>query len=203
MSDEQEKKDWRELGRYREGSKPTSRPKNKPSNPPPPKKSPEAQKRDTAAYKRDLDKLFSGGEVPERFRDLLGGLAPEGGEGGEGGDDEEAAAAAEAQARAEYAAHVQALRDAESTGFREFVKAVSGFCQAGHALPEDMDLLIRMLDHPAQPVLRAVITHLIAMNERAPLERKTALKARVTTIRSMSDDTQTRKLVDTLLPLLK
>jgi hypothetical protein len=202
MSDEQEKKDWRALGRYREGSKPTSRPKNKPSNPPPPKKSPEAQKRDTAAYKRDLDKLFSGGEVPERFRELLGGLAPEVNRK-EGSDDEAAAAAAEAAARAEYAARVQGLRDAEAAGFREFVKAVSVFCQAGHALPEDMDLLIRMLDHPAQPVLRAVITHLIAMGERAPLERKSALRARVTTIRSMSDDAQTRKLVDTLLPLLK
>ena len=180
MSDE-EKKSWKDLDRYRDGSKPPSRPKKPPAQQAAPKRSPEAQKRDTAAYKRDLDRLFSGGEVPDRFKELLGGLTPA-----------EQAAQEEGDAAA-----------AEAAGFREFVKAVSVYCQAGHKLPADMDLLIRMLDHPAPPVLRAVITHLIAMNEQAPLERKTALLARVTTIRSMGDDPQTTKLANALITILK
>jgi hypothetical protein len=198
MSDE-EKKSWKDLDRYRDGSKPPSRPKKPPAQQAAPKRSPEAQKRDTAAYKRDLDRLFSGGEVPDRFKELLGGLTPAEQAAQEEGD----AAAAEAAQLAEHAQHVQGLRDAEAAGFREFVKAVSVYCQAGHKLPADMDLLIRMLDHPAQPVLRAVITHLIAMSEQAPLERKTALLARVTTIRSMGDDPQTTKLANALITILK
>jgi hypothetical protein len=197
MSDEEsEKKSWRDLDRYRDGSKPSSRPKPKPKPAGGQKRSPEVQKRDTAAYKRDLDKLFSGGGVPDRFKELMGGLAaPEEVEG--------AAEQAEAEARAAHAEQVQALREAEAAGFRDFVKAVSGFCQAGNAMPDDMDLLIRMLDHPAEPVLRAVITHLIAMHEVEPLERKTALLARMGTIRTMSDDPQTLKLVNALIALLK
>lgn len=134
----------------------------------------------SASYKRDLDKLFdSGGEVPERFKDVLSGLAPE--EGSE---------------QAEWVEAVRELREIES--FRDFARAATRFRRAGHALPDDEDLLIRLLDHPSESIVHDVLEHLVGLHERRTLKRITPIKSRLSTIEMMSDDPRIAALVAAL-----
>lgn len=144
------------------------------------KKSRGAQRSDksgSAKYKRELDKLFSSGETPERFKDLMKGIEPE-----------------EGTPEAERKEAIQALRDAE--GFREFARAVNEYREAGWEFPDDENLLIKMLDHPDERVVRAALEHYLDLGGRRELERIPPLKNRLSTIRTMSDDPRTRKLVD-------
>ncbi len=133
--------------------------------------------RSDAAYKRDLENLFkSGGDVPDRFKGMMERLEPE--EGSE---------------EAEWKAAVDALRSTE--GFREFVAAVAEFRTAGHALPDDEDLLIRLLDHPDERVVRDVLAHYKDLHRRRGLDRSGPLKSRLKTIETMSEDPRTLRLV--------
>lgn len=139
--------------------------------------------RDLDAYKRDLDQLFrQDGKTPDRFAHLSAQLQAE-----DAQEDDGAGAA--------WREAVQGLRDAQAEGFRPFVAAASAFVRDGHALPEDEDLLIRLLDHPAEPVLRATLERLIGMQAHTPLTRHVALNARMGTIETMSEDPRTHRLV--------
>lgn len=136
--------------------------------------------RETSKYKKDLDKLFkSGGKVPDRFQEVMGDLAPE--EGSEEAERQEA---------------VDELREAD--GFRAFAKAANAFDTAGWRYPEDEDLLIRMLDHPDNEIVRKTLAHLVEISRRRDLERITPLKSRMSTIRTMTDDDRIQKLVNEL-----
>jgi len=167
---EDRKKSWREIDKQRDKSRHRRDERGrKPSK---------KNQRSSANYKKDLDALFaSGGDVPERFQEMMGKLAPE--EGSEEALWREAA---------------DALR--ETDGFREFAGAVSTFVREGKRLPDDEDLLHRMLDHPDERIVRAVLEHLLDLDERRGLDRPAPLSNRLRTIASISEDPRTLELVD-------
>lgn len=139
-----------------------------------------AGKSGSASYKRDLDKLFSGGGgVPERFAGMMEGLEPE-----------------EGTPEAERKAAIDALKAAEEEGFRAFVKEASAFQRSGLAMPDDEDLLVRMLDHPDERVVRAVLEHYLDLGARRELSRVAPLKSRLSTVETMSVDPRTLGLVE-------
>lgn len=139
--------------------------------------------RDLDAYKRDLDQLFrQDGKTPDRFAHLSAKLQAD-----EAQVDDGASAA--------WREAVQGLRDAQAEGFRPFVAAATAFVSDGHTLPEDEDLLIRLLDHPSEVVLRATLERLIAIHAHEPLTRHVAINARLGTIDTMSEDPRTLRLV--------
>jgi hypothetical protein len=138
------------------------------------------RERQDAKYKRRLDKLFtSDGEVPDEFKEMMGDIGPE-----------------EGSAEAERRDAIQTLRDAD--GFREFAKAVNNYVSRDYALPDDENLLVRMLDHPDNDIVALTLAHLVELSDRRDLERITPLKSRLSTIRTMTDDSRIRELVDTL-----
>jgi hypothetical protein len=138
--------------------------------------------RSDAKYKGDLEKLFSGGgNVPDRFKDMMEDLEPE-----------------EGTPEAERKAAIDALRKAEQESFREFVKAASEFQQSGMKMPDDENLLVRMLDHPDERVVRAVLEHYMDLSERRELQRTGPLKSRLSTVETMTDDPRTLKLVESV-----
>lgn len=166
MSDR--KKSWREIdngknkSRHRDDRKPSQREQNA-----------------SAAYKRDLEKLFQGGDVPDRFKGLAEGLKPE--EGSE---------------EAIWREAIQALHDAD--GFREFVAAVNEFVKAGHPLPGDEDLLLKFLDHPSERMVQLALEKFVALHNRPGLTRVAPLKNRIRTIRSIAEEKKTLDLLRTL-----
>lgn len=165
--DDRRKKSWREIDRQKDSSRHTDNQRKSRSG---------QDKRSSAKYKRDLDKLFKSGEVPERFKEMMGGLEPE-----------------EGTPEAERKAAIKELRNAD--GFREFAKAVSEYRKAGWKYPDDENLLIRMLDHPDERVVRDVLEHVADLAGRRELDRVKPLKNRLSTIKTMSDDPRTRKAV--------
>lgn len=139
-------------------------------------------KRSMESYKRDLEKLFKpGAETPERFKRTMKKIAP-----------------AEESAQGERKAAIKALKSVE--GFREFTRAVLEFkaqlSAEDWAWPDDEDLLIRVLDHPDERVLRDALAHVAELTERQGWEREVALKSRLSTIKTMSEDPRTHRLVD-------
>lgn len=168
--DDRRKKSWRERDRQKDRSAHVE--SDRKSGP-----RKDRDKRSSAKYKRDLDKLFKSGEVPERFKEMFEGLEPE----------EGTPEAARKEAIAE-------VRQAE--GFRGFVKAVSEYRKVGWAWPDDEDLLIRMLDHPDERVVREVLEHAADQITRRSWDRVAPLKNRLSTVETMSDDPRTREAVD-------
>lgn len=141
------------------------------------------QNRSSAAYRRDLEKLFdSGGQVPDRFKAIMDQL--------EGDEVPEEVAA--------WKAEVDALKEALDEGFRPFVTKASAFVRAGHPLPDDEDLLVRLLDHPQARVLEVALEHLIDLDERATLRRPEPIKSRFRTIRTMTDSPKIIALLEDL-----
>ena len=165
-----DKKSWREIDRQKDSSRHTSDRSGSRSR--------SKSKGASSSYKKDLDNLFkSGGEVPDRFKGMLDSLAPE--EGSE---------------EAVWLEAVQELRETE--GFREFAMAVRKFRRAGHDLPDDEDLLIRMLDLPDERTVQAVLEHILDMERRRGFDRKAPLKNRIATIRSLAEQPRTEELLD-------
>lgn len=171
-----DKKSWRDLDRQRDKSRHTGSDRQR-------KESSKSQAA-SASYKRDLDNLFkSGGHVPERFKEIVDTLAPE--EGSE---------------EAEWVEAVKVLRETDS--FRDFAMEARKFRRAGHRLPDDEDLLIRMLDLPDERTVQAVLEHVISMERRRGFDRKAPLKNRISTIRSIAEDPRTEELLDQLAQIV-
>ncbi len=171
-----DKKSWREIDRQKDKSRHTGERGGSRSR--------SRSKGASKNYKKDLDNLFkSGGEVPDRFKEVMGALAPE-----EGSDE------------AIWREAVAELRETE--GFREFAMAVRKFRRAGHEFPDDEDLLIRMLDLPDERTVRAVLEHILDMEKRRGFERTTPLKNRITTIRSIAEDSRTEELLDQIAEIV-
>lgn len=127
-------------------------------------------------YKKDLEQLFkSGGDVPERFKGLMSKVKD---------------SADVDPVRAEA---IQTLRDAED--FRSFAAAVREYRKAGHALPDDEDMLIKMLDLPDERTLQAVLEHILDLDRRRGFDRKAPLRNRITTLRTLSEDPKTEALL--------
>lgn len=166
-----DKKSWREKDRQRDKSRHTGRSDRGRGR--------KKDERSSASYKKDLDALFkAGGEIPDRFKGtaIADKLKP-----------------AEGSEEADWLAAVKELRETE--GFREFAMAVRKFRRAGHRLPDDEDLMVRMLDLPDERTVQAVLEKVLEMDEKAGFGRKAAVKNRVATIRSLAEDPRTEELL--------
>ncbi|MBA2664958.1 MAG: hypothetical protein H0U74_21910 [Bradymonadaceae bacterium] len=140
----------------------------------------QSDKRSSASYKSDLERLFdTGGDVPERFQGMIDGLKPKAG-----------------TPEADRLEAIEQMKKTES--FREFVEAINAFRLKGYGMPDDEDLLARMLDHPSERVAIEVLRHLLDLNGRRKLQRLTPIKSRLPTLRSMSDDPAIHALIATL-----
>ena len=170
MSDER-KKSWREIDAGREKS----------AHRRDDKKGPGAKERGAGTdYKRDLERLFSGGtDVPDRFKGVAEQLKP-------------------AEGTPEHAWNIAVDELRATEGFREFVKAATEFRKAGHKFPDDEDLLTRFLDHPNEGIIAAVLTHLLELNSRRKLKKTAPMKSRMTTLRFACEDPKTHALIDEL-----
>ena len=143
-------------------------------------KRPRQHRQSSRSYKSDLEKLFeSDGKVPDRFQEVMKSLEPE-----------------EGSPEAERAAALEVLRQTE--GFREFVKATNAYRRQGYELPEDENLLTRMLDHPRETVISEVLTGLIDLQRRGALKGSATLKARLKTVKTVRDDPSIHELADEL-----
>ena len=169
MSDDD--KSWREIDRQRDSSRHTEDDRQGASR---------HDERSDSKYKQELEKLFSSGtDVPEQFQEVMEGLQPE-----------------EGTEEAERKKEIDKLRDAD--GFRQFAKAVNVYFETGYRLPDDENLLIRMLDHPDNDIVRLVLAHIIDLAGRRELQRTAPIKSRLSTIRTMTHDTRIRELIDEL-----
>lgn len=163
-------KSWRDIDRQRDGSDHVR--DDTDSN--------RRDKRGDHKYKQDLEKLFqSGGNVPDRFDQVMDEVGPE-----EGSDE------------AERQEEIEKLREAD--GFREFAKAVNVFMQKDYRMPDDEELLVRMLDHPDNDIVRTTLAHIVDLANRRELQRKAPLESRLSTIRTMTDDTEILELADAI-----
>ena len=96
----------------------------------------------TAAYKRKLDAFFDQGVVPEHLKDKL--------------------PAGESEGPSERQKHIRAIRSSK-TG-RALEKAVDAL-RKDFGLPDDMEILLRVLEHSKDPVLLDAITRIEAYIE--------------------------------------
>lgn len=132
------------------------------------------------SYRKDLDALFKeGGEIPDRFKGtaIADRLKPE--EGSE---------------EAEWLEAIQELRATE--GFRELAMAARKFQRAGHRMPADEDLLVRMLDLPDERTVQAVLERVLDMARKGDFGRGAAVKNRISTIRSLAEFPRTKELLE-------
>ncbi len=139
----------------------------------------------SASYKKDLDSLFSNdGQVPDRFKDLLGSVTPD-------EDSEEGIWRA-------WVNEITATKD-----FREYVKAMTKFVKKKQAFPDTEDFLIRCLDHPSEKVYGACLKHIVDLFKRRGFERCSPIQNRMTTLRSLSEYPSTFELLDQIEELIK
>lgn len=89
----------------------------------------------TAAYKRSLDAFFDQGVVPDHLKDKL--------------------PAGESEGPSERQQLIRAIRGA--TAAKDLEKAVDSL-RADFGLPDDMEILLRVLEHPKDPVLLEALT---------------------------------------------
>ncbi len=82
----------------------------------------------------------------------------------------------------------------EAGDFRAFVKAVSAYLREGYELPDDEELLGRMLEHPRESIVVDVLNHLSDLDRRRTLKGSASLKARLKSVKTVSDDPRMHEL---------
>lgn len=171
MGEDREKKSWRDLDRQRDKSAHRSDDSSRGKS--------DKEKSAGANYKKDLDALFDGGGIPDRFKGIIGDLEPDP-ESPEG----------------QWRARIEQLNQLDS--FAEFAKELRAFHKEGNAFPDDEDFLIRCLDHPTEAIVADAIRHILDLSSRRKLKRTTPMKSRLTTIRSIAEFPATLELLDQL-----
>jgi hypothetical protein len=128
-------------------------------------------------YKSDLNKLFDKGEMPERFKEVLGGLSSQSGE------------------TAERQQLLRAARQAEAqSDFNEICTKIL----ARFDLPDDQKLLLRILDHPEESAVRRALEQLIELDGRRPLMKRPLLSAKLSTLEQVAKEKETLEMVEML-----
>lgn len=131
-------------------------------------------------YKGQLDRIFSGGGLPDEIIRNAPGLSE--------------------LSKSESGERLDVLRAATTS--KEIEKAVDDILQHD-SLPRDADLLAKVLGHPrakgAVPALELLLD--IVQNDGQP-ENARLLKSKLQTLKLTADDDDVAELVDQLVPLL-
>lgn len=165
-----EKKSWREIDAMRDGSAHTGR-------------TPDARDKKEAArvnsgayqgYKRDLDKVFSGGDLPSYLKELL----PKNEE--RDGRLNLLGTILRAETQADLEAAVAAYRAAYDT------------------FPDDPDLLVKLLDVPEEALQLQVLRQVQAISTVQPLAHKKQFQLKAAGLAMLADDDDLRELAEEL-----
>ena len=157
MSDERRKKSWREIDNQRDRSRHTGR---RTIDKPMGQKAKRAAKLGYSSYKSSLNKLFNEGVMSEGLKKTLGKNAP--------------------NAKIEPGSRMDLLRKLkQAEDFNKFIKLVGQYRKKGFTLPDDYDLLIRLLDHPDDDVQLEALEAIEGCLDRIPCKRTNALRQRL------------------------
>ncbi len=136
-------------------------------------------------YKADLDRLFDLGRARGKVGEIVSraqGEAP--GTAGEG------------SVRAEL---LRECRNTESSS--ELFSAVDELLKAG-GLPDDVELLLRLCDHPNEDVATDALERIERLTQRKPLKRKAAFLQRLYTLEQTAQSAALRDVVNRLIEQL-
>lgn len=177
MSDEgrRRKKSWREIDRGKDKS--LHRRVEHPGTSP-------YQRRTNKSYKAELDRFFEHGVASQRIKTLMK----------KGGPDT-AAPSDDGGENAEKVSLIRSIRGAET--FDEFVTSVEQLREK-YGLPNDVDILIRVLEHPDDEPIRDALGQLIELTRRLTLTQVKQLKARLDTLESFNEDPEILEAIATL-----
>ena len=174
MGDDRERRSWREIDRMRDGSGPRRGPK---------KQEPKGHATGYSRYKSELNRLFDRGQaaghvshVMRKAKDTAPGEEADGGDG-----------------RADL---VRACRLAEDHG--QLVATVDALLESG-PLPDDVELLLRVVDHPKEAVQADALERIERLIRRKPLKRKAAFVQRLYGLEHTAEDPALRDVVNRLI----
>lgn len=176
MSGDRERRSWRDIDRMRDGSGGGSRK---------PRPEPTEQATGYSRYKSELDRLFDAGKASGHVAHVMR-KATESAPG----------VGAEASARAEL---VRRCRTAETHA--ELVAATDELLETGN-LPDEVELLLRVVDHPREAVVADALQRIERLIRRKPLKRKAAFVQRLYGLEQTAEDPGLRDLVNRLLESL-
>ncbi len=173
MGDDRERRSWREIDRMRDGTGGGDKPKREPKG----------RATGYSRYKSELNRLFdmgkASGHVSHVMRKAKDTAPGEEGDGGGG--------------RAEL---VRRCRMAEDAG--ELVAAVDALLETG-PLPDDVELLLRVVDHPKEAVKLDALERIERLIRRKPLKRKAAFVQRLYGLEHEAEDRALRDVVNRLI----
>lgn len=172
--DERPKKSWRDLDRKRDQSSHRSESKSEVRG------AMRENSREYHAYKSQLDKMFSGGGLPEALKEKLA----------------ETDAGSGAKKKKEL---LDALKVAVKS--REVVKALKAYREE-HGFPEDEDALAKLIDLDEEKIVLEALQTLERMHDEGRLKRGRSFKARLKTVKMTIDEPKVQKCVDVLLKKL-
>jgi hypothetical protein len=165
MADEKRKKSWREVDRGKDQSK---------HRRVEPGTDPYAHRRN-ATYKAELNRFFDKGVASDRIKDLVKKAGSE--RDGKGESD-----------NPERVRLIRKVRTAET--FDDFVQAVDAL-YAGDGLPNDVDLLVRALEHPLEEVIRDALSRLHDLATRIDLTTLKSIRGRLSTLDNVVHERET------------
>jgi hypothetical protein len=73
-------------------------------------------------------------------------------------------------------------------------KAADDYLQAGFALPEEQEVLLKLLDHTGEDRVRDALHRLLVLLDREPAQRRAVLDARVRRLEEDAEEPETRAL---------
>lgn len=171
---EREKKSWREIDAKRDGSAHAPRGERSGAD-----KREENRLKGAAyqGYKRDLDKLFSGAELPDYLKSMVPELPKD-------------------EAKAGQLALLGAITRAESQV--DFEAAVAAYLALHSEFPSDADLLIRLLDYPDEAIQLQALQQAQAISVATPLPHKRQYALKAQSLAMMADLDDLRELAEDL-----
>jgi hypothetical protein len=174
-----ERPSWRDIDRRKDTSSHVDRTD-------PYKKNKRGQKADSSSkgYRSALDKLFDGGELPERYQGLSkarSDLAK-----GDGSPRQEA---------------LKRLRNAMDKS--EVVAAVADYLEVDGELPREPDALLSVLQHPDETLVRKAISLLKEIVAERPFKRGELLRQRLRKVEDLAEEPETATLASELRHMIK
>ncbi len=164
------KKSWREIDQGRSTTTPSNQGRFRIHTPGGASSNPKA----TSGYKSDLNKLFDKGEVPESLKSIVSGISSQSGD------------AAERQ---------QLLRQARQAETQAEFNVICNQILEKYELPDDQNLLTRMLDHPEESIVQKALEQLVELDGRRPLMKRALLRTRLVTVEQVARDQKTHDLL--------
>ncbi len=171
-NDRKPKKSWRDIDKGKDGS--AHRRVERPGSDP-------YSRKTNKSYRAELDQFFDKGVVSNRIQ----GVIKESGNGPEKPNESN-------QAKIKL---IRKVRQAET--FDGFVNAVNEL-RTTFGLPNDADVLTRVLEHPDNSAVVEALDALCGMSKRLKLIDIKAISARLDTLEAVSDDSAVLKSVEAL-----